>query len=335
MPGLASDRTSALVVEWAGRLASGVLGRRGCCFTFHRMAASSVWEGLPNRDFYLDASFLDALLGHLARTGWDVVTMEEAARRSANPNQGGRFVNFSVDDCYRDTFEAVVPLFRRHGVPVTLFVTTGIPDGTLPLWGAGLETLLLERDAVEDGGVTYLTVDAAAKRAAYAAISHRWDGPNVASHYAAFCAAHGTDPETLDQPHRITWDMLQALRADRLVEIGAHTVSHARVSDLALEAATQELEGSRLRLEAMLGGAVRHFAFPYGRSNDCGPRDFALAAACGFATAATTQKGLLRPGAEPHSLPRNTLNGSHRTLWHAEAHLSGAFALAARMTGRV
>ena len=30
-----------------------------------------------------------------------------------------------------------MPVFRRHNVPVTLFVTTGIPDATLPLWSAG------------------------------------------------------------------------------------------------------------------------------------------------------------------------------------------------------
>ena len=317
-----------------GRVLSGMLGRRGCCFTFHRLAPPEQWEGLPNRDFYLDSAFLDLLLRHLARTGWDVVMIEEAVRRGGG-GRGGRFVNFSIDDCYRDTFEQVVPLFRRHGVPVTLFVTTGIPDGTLKLWGAGLETILLQRETVQDAGIAYDLVDAAARRAAFAAISARWDGPEADQHYAAFCAAHGFDAEALDRQHRITWDMLRTLRHDGLVEIGAHTISHPRISSLSADAALHELAGSRSRLEQELGTPVRHFAFPYGRSADCGPRDFALAVHAGFETAATTQKGLLRRGADPHRLPRNTLNGSHRSLLMAEAHLSGALALAARAIGRV
>lgn len=125
---------------------SSLLGPRGCLFTFHRVAPSALWKTLPNRDFYIDLEFFDRLLTYLRRTGWTFVTIDEALRRAGRANSEDRYVNFSVDDGYRDTYELVVPLFRRHGVPITIYVTTGIPDGTIPLWWAGLEETLLRRD---------------------------------------------------------------------------------------------------------------------------------------------------------------------------------------------
>ena len=318
-----------------GIAADAVLGSRGCLFAFHRAAPSSVWETLPNREFYLDLGFLDQVLSYVVRAGWKVVTIEEALRRSLQSGAHERYVNFSVDDCYRDTFESVVPLFRRHGVPVTLFVTTGIPDGTLPLWCAGLEDTLLNqsRVLVEDGEIEVASPEA--KRKAYARIAQAWDGPDAGARYEAFCERNRIDAKSLHWKHAISWDMLDELSHDSFVEIGSHGVMHGRISSLDHEAALAELAGGRERLVRKLSVAARHFAFPYGRSGDCGPRDFELARRAGLSSAATTRKGLIRRGQNPFSLPRNTLNGSHRNLAAIEMHLTGFTGVAARMLGRV
>ncbi|CAN5265728.1 polysaccharide deacetylase family protein [soil metagenome] len=327
--------TMESLVRPVTRAADLLLGSRGCLLTFHRGAPSKNWNCLPNRDFHLDLGFLDQFLSYLAERGWDVVTMEEALRRVALGKSDDRFINFSVDDCYRDTFEDVVPLFRRHGVPVTLFVTTGIPDNTLALWAAGLEDVLLNRDEVmlEDGMIDVPTADS--KRAAFHRIATEWDGPDAAARYAAFCQLNNVDIEAMHWKHAISWAMLEALRHDPLVEIGGHTVSHARISSLTPAGALAELKGSRDRLIERLGIPARHFAFPYGRSGDCGPRDFAIARQAGYASAATTRKGLMRSGQSPFELPRNTINGAHRSLATMELHLTGVTGAAARMTGRV
>ncbi len=318
----------------AGLAGDAAWGGRACFFIFHRCAPSAQWAGLPNRDFYLDAGFLDTLLAYLARTGWSVVTVEDSLQRLGS-GRGGRFVNFSVDDCYRDTFETVVPIFRKHGVPVTLFVTTGIPDATMPMWGAGLETVLLERAAVVVDGVTLDVGTSDAKRQAYADISARWDAGDTAALYQAFCVANGVTQDALHGRNAITWPMLRELSTDPLVEIGAHTVSHRRLSALPDDQAEQEIGGSGDRLRQQLGVPCRHFAFPYGRRADCGPREFAITRRTGFSSGATTRKGLLRRGDDAFSLPRNTLNGAHQSTRLVEAHLTGLSGLAARALGRV
>ena len=326
--------SSAFVLPLA-KAADRVLGPRGCCLTFHRTAPSEQWERLPNRDFHVDADFLDRFLGYVREQGWDVVTVGDALRRTASGEPIGRYINFSIDDCYRDTYELLVPIFRRHNVPVTLFVTTGIPDGSLPLWAAGLEDALLHRDRVEVDGESIALSSSEQRRAVFAQIAARWDGAQAGSRYAAFCADNDIDIDAMHWKHAISWDMLDALARDPLVEIGAHTVSHPRIAALSPDEALHELADARLRLNERLGIDVRHFAFPYGRAADCGPRDFALARQAGFASAATTRKGLVHPGQDAFSIPRNTMNGSHRSIAAMEMHLTGLSGAAARVMGRV
>jgi len=308
---------------------------RGCLFTFHRVAPSQRWETLPNRNFYIDLDFFDRLLTYLRRTGWDIVTIEEALLRTSRADSEDRFVNFSVDDGYRDTYELVVPLFRRHGVPITLYVTTGIPDRTIPLWWAGLEETLLLRDSIVVDDHTMHVATAAAKRKVYSQIESAWSRSGAADRYEAFCVQNGVDAEVMHWRHAISWRMLGELRDDSLVEIGSHGALHSRISTLPPGAALAELRSGRERLMQEIGVEVRHFAFPYGRSGDCGPRDFDLARQAGFSSAATTLKGVIRGGQDAFRLPRNTLNGSHRNLAMIELHLRGITGVAARMLGRV
>jgi peptidoglycan/xylan/chitin deacetylase (PgdA/CDA1 family) len=315
--------------------ADRMLGPRGCLLTFHRGSSPKLWEKLPNRDFYLDIEFIDRFLSHLVAQRWDVVTIDEALRRSGCADDNSRYVNFSIDDCYRDAFELVAPVFRRHNVPLTLFVTTGIPDGTASLWPVGLEYTLLERDEILLDGHLLRLSTSEDRRATYQRIAAQWDGSDAPRRYAAFCAENRVDINAMHWAHAITWEMLETLVKDPLIEIGAHTVTHPRISSLARDAALAELEGARERLKERLGINIEHFAFPYGRSGDCGPRDFALAREAGFLSAATTRKGLVRGGQDRFSLPRNTINGSHRSVAAMEMHLLGLTGIAARIAGRV
>src|SRR5690349_9279385 len=87
--------------------ADRLLAPRLCLLMFHRAAQSAEWPHLPNRNFYIDADFLDQLLSYLKRTDRYVVTLDEMLQE--HPTSKRRLVNISVDDVYRDTFEIVVP----------------------------------------------------------------------------------------------------------------------------------------------------------------------------------------------------------------------------------
>ena len=286
---------------------------------------------MPNRDFYIDAGFLDKLITHLIEKDWKICTLDDILACQRGHGDGSRLVNFSVDDCYRDTYEIVVPIFRRHKVPVTLFVSTGIPDRTMTLARAGLETILLQRDTVESFGRRIDISNFARKRALFSDVAASCEAGGLDAYYRAFCEENEFDAGALDEQHAITWPMLHECCRDGGVEIGSHTVSHPRMSDLNSETAKAELVASKNRLQEKLGREIRHFAFPYGRPRDCDQRDFEMARRAGYLTASTTRRGVLKPQQDLFCLPRNTLNAARTSVHYVMAKVSGLTGLAAKM----
>jgi Polysaccharide deacetylase len=176
---------------------------------------------------------------------------------------------------------------------------------------------------------------AEAKRQVYSRTEAVWSEADSIACYRAFCEQNDVDDEAVYSRNALSWEMVERLRNDPFVEIASHGAMHQRFSSLTKSEAFDALESGRRRLMEKLDIDIRHFAFPYGRSTDCGPRDFELARRAGFASAATSRKGLIRYGQDPFQLPRNTLNGGHKNVALVELHLAGITGVVARMLGRV
>ena len=88
------------------------------------------------------------------------------------------------------------------------------------------------------------------------------------------------------------------------MEIGSHTVSHARLPELDDARLLQELTESRVTLEDLLGTPVGSFAYPYGAWN---ARCAAAAQQAGYAAACTTRTGWALRDDTPYQLRRLTV----------------------------
>jgi peptidoglycan/xylan/chitin deacetylase (PgdA/CDA1 family) len=84
-------------------------------------------------------------------------------------------------------------------------------------------------------------------------------------------------------------------------EVGAHTRNHARLLQLDASSAREEITRCKTELEDLLGGAVRHFCYPYG---EYGGEHVAMAVEAGFTTATTTLRGRCQNQEEFMELPR-------------------------------
>jgi len=90
------------------------------------------------------------------------------------------------------------------------------------------------------------------------------------------------------------------------VDIGSHTRHHTRIRGLDDAKALDELRGSRLELESMLGRPVESFAFPYG-SHD--RRSLAMVAEAGYRSATTLKRWANGKGTNPLRLGRISVGG--------------------------
>jgi len=86
--------------------------------------------------------------------------------------------------------------------------------------------------------------------------------------------------------------------------IGAHTLSHCRLSSLSIQAAKEEIFASKKKLEDTFGVPVEHFCYPYG---DCNDAVRSLVQEAGYHSACLTQFGINTPDTDCFSLKRITV----------------------------
>jgi peptidoglycan/xylan/chitin deacetylase (PgdA/CDA1 family) len=106
------------------------------------------------------------------------------------------------------------------------------------------------------------------------------------------------------------WGQMREMGAAGMM-FGSHTLTHAHLTlcdDARLAAETAD---SKRLIEDMLGLQVRHFSYPYGEFDE---RVVDAVREAGYATACTTVKKAVRPGANPLRLPRLTIGKRMGTL---------------------
>jgi peptidoglycan/xylan/chitin deacetylase (PgdA/CDA1 family) len=95
------------------------------------------------------------------------------------------------------------------------------------------------------------------------------------------------------------------------MEIGAHTKTHANLTDVSLDVAKKEIEASKSQLESLFNVTVTDFCYPFGRYNKL---IRGLVHESGFHSATTMLRGRANNETDLLQLPRIPIN--HHTLPH-------------------
>lgn len=237
-----------------------------------------------------------------------------------------RAVVVTLDDGYADNLFEAKPLLAEYEVPATVFVASGKIGATREFWWDELDRLLLGRHAlpaevtlaVADGVRRWPLGDAAAEgatpgsravrlqvlREMHALLRHRTP-VEIDDELDRLRRTIGLAPACRASHRTMTADEVRRLADGGLVEIGAHTVSHPRLSSLTPERQADELRRDKAALETLLARPVQSVAYPFGKRSDVTLETPALADAVGFACACTTEPGVVTGDpARVHSLPR-------------------------------
>ena len=222
----------------------------------------------------------------------------------------------TVDDGHRDFFQVAYPVFRAHGIPVTMFLTTGFLDRRCWLWTDQVAYMFHQtrRRVVElplPNATCRLPLDSAAERLLAVDIVKRAakrmphsertklvlkDLPNL---LAVAIPAH---PPSEYEP--LTWDEVRQMSQNNTF-FGAHTQTHPILSSLSSAAELRnEIRDSRSRIEGELGMPVPHFSYPNGTSTDIDLRTVEEVKAAGFRSAVIAEPGVNRRDTDPFLLHR-------------------------------
>lgn len=249
-----------------------------------------------------------------------------AALDSRRPLERAVLVTF--DDGYAGLLEDARPRLERFEVPATAFVVSGAVGGTREFWWDALARVVLETRSlpaaltiVMGGIVRRWAVGDAVDDTTWRA----WQAPRTSrqSLYRELwelLAALGPDdqraavddlldwaavPPAARPSHRVlTTAELEALAAGDLVEIGAHTVSHASLARLPASLRQQEIVESRNWLRETLGRPIESFSYPYGDRQQYAPATAAVLRDAGFSSAFANVTGIVSHRTDRYWMPR-------------------------------
>jgi peptidoglycan/xylan/chitin deacetylase (PgdA/CDA1 family) len=262
----------------------------------------------------LSADSLDEQLRFLRRH-FNVVPLNvivSRLRSGAAPEPSS--VALTVDDAYADFGEHAYPVFRKHGIPVTIYVVSEFANGGLWLWWDAIRHLLNQaaagfyRPVVSDRLIDISLTDAASRQQAWltlAGIGVRFS-PTERDQYlqdlqAAFSLALPASPPR--EFAALNWDELRSLDPD-IVEIGAHTRTHPILSRCDSQRIVDEVSGSKTAIEAQLGRQVSAFCYPNGDWSDVDDRCIRAVRDAGFDSAVMACGAMIGKGANPYALER-------------------------------
>ena len=251
---------------------------------YHRVVedfAHSVRHTIP--PMLTSASMFEQHLDWLGRR-FEFVSLDEIGFRLEN---GLRFrkpaAAITFDDGYRDVYRNACPILRRKGIPAGIFLVSDMVGACrLPLYDKLY--LLLARlthrqnllkasiaDAVRSSELDcpeLLNLNGAASQPfrLMRMILSRFPQSAIAGLINVLEPEVHLDRTVLEELAPLTWEMAADMHRNGFA-IGSHTVSHPLLTQESAATVDYEVVCSKQTIEARLGTAVKHFAYPDGRFN--------------------------------------------------------------------
>jgi peptidoglycan/xylan/chitin deacetylase (PgdA/CDA1 family) len=244
-------------------------------------------------------------------------------------------VAVTFDDGYADNLYNAKLLLEHYNYPATVFLTSGGVGNPREFWWDELDRLLLQPGILPDrlrltiNGLTYQwELGEATHYSQEACWQHRsWrieesdapPGGRQALYYDLWKLLYplpdDEQQKVLEQlqgwagvasegrlTHRtLSVDEVVALAQDDLIEIGAHSVTHASLPTLSRASQWAEIHQNKVHLEELLGRTVRSFAYPYGKYTQ---ETISVVREAGFICACSTIGQHVQRHTAPFQLPR-------------------------------
>lgn len=280
---------------------------------YHRIGTGGIplFSELPPEVFEAQMRFL--------RRWYRVVSLDELCGEMESPTRNGQAVAVTFDDGYRDLQTCALPVLQRYQIPATVFLPVmSIETGEVPWYDRIFLALRVfpedEMEIALDHHRRFrLTSNQTRLQAATEIIGYVRTLPDWRrKEYCESLEKRVTLPVDELRNRMLTWDQIRAMCRVG-VSFGSHTMTHPVVSRLTEEQLESELCKSKRLLEERIGRPSQHFAFPFGKPEDCGKAAPRILTASGYRSAATTVEGTNSPGDNLYEL-RRTQIGNERSV---------------------
>jgi peptidoglycan/xylan/chitin deacetylase (PgdA/CDA1 family) len=268
---------------------------------------------------------------------FNVVPVDEVFRLLDRPGRmPKRTVAITFDDGYADALHSAVPILHAHGVPGTLFLSSGAVDSPDEYWWDQLEQIcfapaeLPPTITIDTGARTFshsLGKDAiyppeTAMRDASWNVTQPTPGGRqrlyleLASFMrqlppaernpamASLLKQTGAAPTTRTSHRTLDAAEVALLSRDPLIGLGGHTIDHAVLSACSTEEQRHQIHDDKLRLEQLCERRLTSFSYPHGGFDDFNAESRRLVQAAGYEGACTTDSDICVAWGDRFRVPR-------------------------------
>jgi peptidoglycan/xylan/chitin deacetylase (PgdA/CDA1 family) len=305
---------------------------RGVIFTLHHVRPQNAARYAPNAHLSVTPQFLEKAIETSLECGLTPVALEDLPRLLFDPGDKRHFVCFTLDDGYRNNAEHAAPIFRKYGVPYTIFITAGFVERSRSIWWETAEALTRNAGRLEfdfGHGIETVALDTVAQKESafsrFTTLVQTIEEDEAVHRLDNLAKTHGIDPLAIVAELTMNAEELRRLSEDPLAHFGAHTMTHVNLRRVDGVRLRHELVASAEAVERYVGRRPSTFSYPYGYASAVGDRECDAARRAGFSVAVTTQPGMLDPSnlQRPTAFNRVSLNGRFQKKRYVKGLISG------------
>ena len=305
------DRT----VQWARRRVRRRQEPHGLVLMYHRVASAAAdpWKLCVAPERF--ESQIRAVREH-----FDIVPLVELRGRLRRGRRSRPVAAITFDDGYVDNLVIAKPILERHAAPATVFVITGFVGRREKFWWDRLTDATLVADALptklglqsetgrfdwEDSAIAL--AGARGRRARRRLHDRLWEwlcdqpDPVRASTLATLeqWSGHHAALDPTSRPMNAA--ELRELVSGGILDVGAHTVTHPRLSRLTSVEKGTQIERSLSDCRSILGRDPLCFSYPNG---DHDPQSVEIVRKAGFRVACDSRQDLAWGTEDIYRVPR-------------------------------
>lgn len=270
----------------------------GAIYMLHRVAPSENERLTPNENMkvspgYLEKFIIDNSMDNIFLSMDQVREVISGTMKITKP-----FIVFTFDDGYSDNFHYAYPILKKYNIPFTIYISTGLIDGTAWLWWYLLEDIILNNQVLSlSNGLSFDCSTQLLKEKTFMEVRKTiLDLPsdNFNDQLLKLFSNYRTSPEIYNSRLMMNWQQIIELSESGIATIGAHTVSHRRMSVLTDKAIIDELYESKRIIEEKIKKETVHFAYPFGTEYEIDNNAIDIVRKTDFQTAVLANGGLIR-----------------------------------------
>jgi len=263
-------------------------------FMLHRVAPFEKNRLFPNENMKVSPEFLEKFILELKDKEYEFISLDELYNILQNQKNVKKKIVFTLDDGYKDNYEIAYPIFKKHNVPFTIYLTTSFPNKNALLWWYVLEDLIIENEELVVGKKRYICKNYENKNRVFLEIRDeilKLDQKNLLSELNNLFKNYKIDWFSKNEELCMHWEDIVDLSKDNLCTIAGHTKNHYAFNRLSKNEIIDEVEIANKEIEEKIGKKIEHFAYPFGSANEVGLREFEIIKKFDFKTITTTRHG--------------------------------------------